>query len=204
MGGAKHYTDLVVWQLADAVRVEAFKFTRREPFNRDFKLQSQTEDAIDSVCRNTAEGFGCQSHREFARFLEIARRSLNEVMDCLRSAQLKGYVTEADVKPIRQLSARLYPALGRFMAYLRKTGTKERDRDRTNQREKGRTDHRQRDSTDKREQDRTDHRQRDSTDKREQDRTDHRQRDSTDKREQDRTDERQNDRTVMTRRSSAD
>ena len=76
--------------IADALRIETFRLTRRPPFARDFKHQAQTEDAIDSVCRNIAEGFGCGSHAEFARFLEISRRSLNELLDCLRSAQLKG------------------------------------------------------------------------------------------------------------------
>src|SRR6266850_5801443 len=78
MGGAKRYEDLIVWQLADRIRVLAFKLTERDCFVRDLKLHSQTEDAVNSVCRNIAEGFGCK-HKEFARFLEISRRSLNEV-----------------------------------------------------------------------------------------------------------------------------
>ena len=89
VAGAWHFSELVSWRLADALRIETFKLTRRPPFARDFKHQAQTEDAIDSVCRNIAEGFGCSSHAEFARFLEISRRSLNELVDCLRSAQLK-------------------------------------------------------------------------------------------------------------------
>ncbi len=121
VAAARHYTDLIVWQLADETRIAVFKLTRREPFNRDFKLQGQTEDAIDSVCRNIAEGFGCRSHVEFARFLEFSRRSLNEAMDCLRSAQLKGHVTEAELTPLHKLSKRLYPALGGLMTYLRRT-----------------------------------------------------------------------------------
>jgi len=67
MRGARRYQDLIVWQLADQVRVLVFKLTERERFARDFKLHSQTEDALNSVCRNIAEGFGCK-HKEFARF----------------------------------------------------------------------------------------------------------------------------------------
>ena len=139
MAGARHYTDLIVWKLADEMRVEVFTLTRRPAFARDFKLRSQTDDAIDSVCRNIAEGFGCRSHLEFARFLEFSRRSLNEVIDCLRSAQLKGYVTPADVDPIHKLAARFYPAISRLMAYLRRTPnrTDKREESRTNERKKG-------------------------------------------------------------------
>jgi four helix bundle protein len=123
MAIARHYSQLVCWQLANALRLETFTLTRRVPFCRDFRHQSQTEDAIDSVCRNIAEGFGCRSHDEFARFLEISRRSLNELMDSFRSAQFKGYVSAEDVAPIHALSKRLYPALSRLIAYLRRTPT---------------------------------------------------------------------------------
>ena len=119
VAGARHFSQLVSWQLADALRVETFKLTRRLPFARDFKHQAQAEDAVDSVCRNIAEGFGCTSHAEFARFLEISRRSLNELLDTFRSARLKGYVSADDVVPIHELARRLYPALNRFIAYLR-------------------------------------------------------------------------------------
>jgi four helix bundle protein len=121
MAGARHFTQLVCWQLADALRGETFKLTRRQPFGGDFRHRSQTEDAIDSVCRNIAEGFGCASHTEFARYLEISRRSLNEVQDCIRSARLKGYVSPEESAGIEKLARRLYPALNRFIAYLPRT-----------------------------------------------------------------------------------
>jgi len=81
---ARHFTEPIVWQLGDALRVEIFTITKRAPLRADLKLRSQLDDAIDSVCRNIAEGFGCDD-REFARFLCIARRSLNEVQDCFVS-----------------------------------------------------------------------------------------------------------------------
>ena len=121
MAGARHYTQLVCWQLADALRIEAFKLTRRPAFTSEFKRKAQAEDAIDSVCRNIAEGFGCASHREFARYLEISRRSLNELLDCLRSAHLKGYITGKELSDLGALAHRLYPALNGLIAYLRRT-----------------------------------------------------------------------------------
>ena len=58
-----------------------------------------------------AEGFGCKSDREFARFVRIGRRSLNEVQDCLLSALHKGCVKPEDLLAVRQLQRRLYPAM---------------------------------------------------------------------------------------------
>jgi four helix bundle protein len=120
MRGARRYQDLIVWQLADQIRVQVFKLTARECFARDLKLHSQTEDAVNSVCRNIAEGFACK-HKEFARFLEISRRSLNELGDSFRAAQLKRYVTAHDYEPIWQLTHRLYPAFARLIRYLQTT-----------------------------------------------------------------------------------
>ena len=124
MAGARHYSELVSWQLADALRVVIFKFTRWPPFATDFRHKSQMEDAIDSVCRNIAEGFGCESHGEFDRYLEVSRRSLNEVCDSLRSAQLKGYISAKDAAGVHALTRRLYPALNNFIAYLKRNPTR--------------------------------------------------------------------------------
>lgn len=117
MPGARHFTDLIVWQLADQLRAQVFQLTKRSPFRGDLKLRSQLDDAADSVCRNIAEGFG-GTNREFARFLRIARRSLNEVQDSFRSAQLKEYVSDADLRAARSLLLRIYPALSSLLRHL--------------------------------------------------------------------------------------
>ena len=109
------------------MRIETLKLTSRPPFTHDFKLRDQTNDAIDSVCRNIAEGFG-GSHADFARFLEYSRKSLNELQDCIRSAQLKGYVSGVEASAIYDLRRRLYPALNNFIAYLRRTDPRKRPR----------------------------------------------------------------------------
>ena len=114
---ARHFTQLIVWQLGDELRREIFALTKRPRFRADLKLRSQLDDAVDSVCRNIAEGFGC-GNREFARFLRISRRSLNEVQDALRSAMLKEYVDEADLVAVRTLIRRLYPALASLLRHL--------------------------------------------------------------------------------------
>jgi four helix bundle protein len=118
---AKHFTELVVWQLGDEIRREVLTLTSRGGFCRDLKLRAQTEDAANSVCRSIAEGFGCDSHREFARFLVIARRSLNELQDAFKGAEQAGYIQAADLVAIRSLLRRLYPAFSRLLAYLRAT-----------------------------------------------------------------------------------
>ena len=118
MAVARHFTELIIWQLADEIRQRVFELTRAQPFASDFKLRSQVDDAADSVCRNIAEGFGCKSDKEFAKFVRIGRRSLNEVQDCFRSALLKRYVTDSELVPARRLMRRLYPAIASFLLKL--------------------------------------------------------------------------------------
>ena len=121
MSGARHFKELIVWQLGDELRRTVFTLTAWPRFRRDLKLHGQTEDAINSVCRNIAEGFGCETHREFSRFLKISRRSLNEIQDAFETALEKGFVSEDDLVTPRRLSRRLVKALSRFIAYLDRT-----------------------------------------------------------------------------------
>ena len=142
MAPVTHYSRLIVWKLAEEIRIKVFELTAKPLFAEDFKAKRQGEDAANSVCRNIAEGFGCETHAEFARFLEISRRSLNEVHDVLHGAQLKEYVTASELAPIRSLSNRIYPAFSRLLAYLRSTPTPRRAGRRTGRTDKnhGRTD----------------------------------------------------------------
>lgn len=121
MRGARHFSELTVWQLADELRVETLTLTSRPAFARNLKAQTQAEDAVNSICRNIAEGFGCETHGQFAWFLRISRRSMNELQDAFRGAQQNGYVTSDDWTPVRALLRRLFPAMNRFIAYLDRT-----------------------------------------------------------------------------------
>jgi four helix bundle protein len=127
VSGARHFQDLIVWQLADELRGETFALTATPRFGDDLKLRSQVEDAINSACRNIAEGFGADTHREFARFLRISRRSLNEVQDAFVGARAKKYVADCDLRPARILLRRLYPAMNAFIAYLDRTPNERND-----------------------------------------------------------------------------
>jgi four helix bundle protein len=125
---ARHFSELIVWQLGDQHRAEVFRLTNRPAFHADLRLRSQLDDACDSVCRNVAEGFGCKSDIEFARFVRIGRRSLNEVQDCFLSALHKEYVTPEDLVAARRLQRRLYAAMASLLRSLdrgrRPTGTR--------------------------------------------------------------------------------
>ena len=119
MAAAPHYSQFVSWQLADAVRIVTLRITGRPPFSCDVEHRSEAEESIDAVCSSIAQGFGCASVEEFTCCLETARRALNDHRDCLRLAQLKGYLSEHEACELQALSRRLYPTLNNFIGYLR-------------------------------------------------------------------------------------
>ena len=99
------------WELSEQLRLEVVKITKQTTFNADTKLREQIADAADGVSRNLTEAFATDRDREFARFVRLACGSLRDLQDGLRAALLKKAFVERDVRGIRELLSRLYPAL---------------------------------------------------------------------------------------------
>ena len=87
------YHQLDIWQRAMAFAVQIYEFSAVLPDAERFGLTTQLRRAATSVPLNVAEGAGCSSNPEFARFLGYAYRSLKEVVTGL------------------ELCERLYPSL---------------------------------------------------------------------------------------------
>ena len=94
----KRFEDILAWQEARKLVREIYEITRGGAFAKDFGLRDQIQRASVSVMTNIAEGFDCDSHVEFARFLGIARRSAVEVQSLLYIALDIGYITEETFK----------------------------------------------------------------------------------------------------------
>jgi four helix bundle protein len=90
----KRFEDILAWQEARKLVREIYGITREGTFAKDFGLRDQIQRAAVSVMTNIAEGFDCESHVEFARFLGISRRSAIEVQSLLYAALDIGYITE--------------------------------------------------------------------------------------------------------------
>ena len=90
----KRFEDILAWQEARKLVREIYGITREGAFAKDFGLRDQVQRAAISIMANIAEGFDCESHIEFARFLGIARRPALEVQSLLYVAQDIGYIDE--------------------------------------------------------------------------------------------------------------
>ena len=78
---------LEVWQRAMAFAVDIYRFSTQLPDGERYNLAAQLRRAATSVPLNIAEGAGCSTNGEFARFLGYAYRSLKEVVTCLELCQ---------------------------------------------------------------------------------------------------------------------
>jgi four helix bundle protein len=121
------FRELVAWQRAMQLVTEVYRLTEQFPRKETYGLTSQIRRAAVSVASNIAEGQARHSHREFLRFLSIARGSIAEVQTQLLIAQNLSYVdtTQAD-SLITQASdvCRLVNAL--YSAIERRTKNEER------------------------------------------------------------------------------
>ena len=88
----QRFEDIRGWQEARKLTQDMYRISSAGQFSRDYGLRDQIRRAAVSAMTNVAEGFGCDSKLEFARFLGIARRSAVEVQSLLYVALDVGYI----------------------------------------------------------------------------------------------------------------
>ena len=118
---AKDFTELVAWQRSDELRRFVIEITARPSVARDFRFCNQCKDAARSAPSNIAEGFGRWSHRDFARFLQIAIGSLKETRDLLIDAHARGYITGEELQWSTVVAKRANAACAGLIRYLKNT-----------------------------------------------------------------------------------
>src|SRR5690242_9853350 len=97
---AGHFKQLTVWRksidFADLVYTETEDFPKHEQYG----LCSQMRRAAVSVGSNIAEGQAHHSHRDFVRFLRIARGSIAELQTQAVIAGRRVYLSRNQVRRI--------------------------------------------------------------------------------------------------------
>ena len=95
------YHQLDIWQRGMDFTVEIYAFSRLLPKEERFNLVAQLRRAATSVPLNIAEGSGCATNPEFARFLGYAYRSLKETVTGLElCVRLYPAITESAAAPL--------------------------------------------------------------------------------------------------------
>jgi four helix bundle protein len=81
------YHRLDIWQRGMTYAADVYRLAPQLPDTERYNLAAQLRRAATSVPLNIAEGAGCTTNGEFARFLTYAYRSLKEVVTCLELCQ---------------------------------------------------------------------------------------------------------------------
>ncbi|OLE16640.1 MAG: hypothetical protein AUG20_00940 [Gemmatimonas sp. 13_1_20CM_3_60_15] len=115
------FRKLVAWQEAKRLAVLSRDAISTLPRDEAFALGAQWRRAAYSVSLNIAEGATQSSPRQFRRYLEIAKGSLDELQGVLELAEALGYVSGtrlSELRLARTHCARLVTGLTRRIAAL--------------------------------------------------------------------------------------
>src|SRR5688500_1073980 len=118
MAGVRRFEDLIAWQLCFELQQYVFELTEQGPASRDFEFKHQIRAASASAADNVAEGFGRHRSRDFARFVDMARGSLNETLSQLKRGLARNYYSEERAAHGEQLANRAIGAIAGLQRYL--------------------------------------------------------------------------------------
>lgn len=90
------FEDLQVWQDAIDVGDRLFQVAEKAESHRFFRFAEQLRAAGMSISNNISEGSGSFSKKEFAQFLNIARRSVFECANILYLFYRRDLITEKE------------------------------------------------------------------------------------------------------------
>lgn len=79
----RHFEDIDAWKKARVLVSEVYRYTGNAAVSTDFGHCDQIQPPAISTMSNIAEGFGRQSDKEFAHFLNASKASPSEVSSML-------------------------------------------------------------------------------------------------------------------------
>jgi four helix bundle protein len=118
MAGARSHEELDVYQLSAEVQKRVLELLKTPAIRADFDLYNQLGEAGNSICSNIAEGFSRYHPRENARFVRVAKGSLSEVIEHLRTAVAKGYLKSETIADTCTFARRARGAATGYIVYL--------------------------------------------------------------------------------------
>ena len=118
MAGLRNYCDFDVWKLSNEVRVRIWRITARPGFREHLWLRTQLRKAANSACANGGEGFSRFRPCEFARFLNIVKGSLTEIIEHMADVIALSLASAAEAKEICMYCRRARGAATGLIRYL--------------------------------------------------------------------------------------
>ena len=79
MSEIKDFKNLIIWQKGIDITEKCYYLTQSSPKEELYGMVQQVRKSSASIPANIAEGYGQRSSGDYARFLNIAQGSVNEV-----------------------------------------------------------------------------------------------------------------------------
>jgi four helix bundle protein len=117
------FEEIRAWQKARELVKAVYKVSNVGDFNRDYGLKNQICRAAVSSMTNIAEGFGRNSHKDFAHFLDIARSSVIEVQSLLYVALDVNYIEKPEFDQLYTITEETISLIAKFTSYLRQNSS---------------------------------------------------------------------------------
>jgi four helix bundle protein len=96
----KDFRNLTVWRKSHLLAIAVYRATREYPRDELYGLTSQTRRAAVSIPANIAEGCGRATDADFARFLDLAAGSANELEYHLLLASELSFMPPGEYDPL--------------------------------------------------------------------------------------------------------
>ena len=114
------YRDLSVWKIGMRLAKEVYKtIIPKLPEQEKYGLANQMGRAAVSVPSNIAEGHSRESTKEYIQFMTYAKGSLAELQTQLMLTADIGYLADADVSPLLDLSNDLMKKINKLLIALK-------------------------------------------------------------------------------------
>jgi len=113
------FEDLEIWKLAIEIADKLFDIADRLEKEKLFRFTEQLRGAAMSVSNNIAEGSGSDSDKDFAHFLNIARRSIFENVNILIVLNKRGLVIDKELDELKENLDSLSRKITNFKKTLR-------------------------------------------------------------------------------------
>jgi four helix bundle protein len=119
--GVAHFEELVCWQLANELKLAVYAIVDTPDVARDRDFCDDIRRSARSAPANISEGFGCFTHRGFARYLSIAYASLRETENHLLHLRELRLLPEEQWQRLSNLDKSAQKKTSRLRTYLLKT-----------------------------------------------------------------------------------
>lgn len=115
----QRFEDIEAWKKARELTKSIYKVSSNDKFSKDWTLRDQIRRAAISMMSNIAEGFDSGFSGEFARFLNISRRSASEVQSQLYVAADQLYINSDEFDYLYGEAEEVRKMITGFIKYLR-------------------------------------------------------------------------------------